>query len=143
MSFSELAEAFLKELKSQKYMESTLTVYCRSYNRIHVYFRQHSTAAYTHESGKMFLSFSSICRSIFTAYACTVRRLDDCMVGNTYRCHHGVCRGQAASAFLDVLARFVQDYAEAGNKPATLLTKESTYVLFLSLREKAGCSSFS
>lgn len=141
--FSELAETVLSQLKSQKYMESTLTVYRRIYNRIHVFLKQHGTDVYTHESGKMFLSALSVCRSTFTAYACAVRRLDDCMDGKPYRCHRGVYQGQAPLVFSDVLARYIQDCVEAGNKPATLLAKERTCILLLNLLEEAGCSGFS
>ena len=63
--FPDLAEAVFNQLKSQKYMESTLTVYRRTYNRIYVFLKQHGTDVYTHESGKMFLSALSVCKSTF------------------------------------------------------------------------------
>lgn len=141
--FSELAEAVLNQLKSRKYMESTLTVYRRIYNRIHVFLKQHGNDVYTHESGEKFLSALNVGGSTLASYACAVRRLDDCMDGKSYRCHHGVYQEKVPSSFSNVLTRYIQDCAEAGNKPATLLAKERTCVLFLNLLEKAGCSDFS
>ena len=37
IGFDELCEAVLNQLKSQGYMDSTLTVYRRFYNRVHAF----------------------------------------------------------------------------------------------------------
>ncbi|NDO51595.1 hypothetical protein FMM75_20190 [Lachnospiraceae bacterium MD335] len=37
LPFDELMKAVLEQLKSQKYMDSTLTVYRRTYKRIHIF----------------------------------------------------------------------------------------------------------
>ena len=52
LPFDELMKAVLEQLKSQKYMDSTLTVYRRTYNRIHIFLNHHGTDIYTHELGK-------------------------------------------------------------------------------------------
>lgn len=37
LPFDKLMKAVLEQLKSQKYMDSTLNVYRRTYNRIHIF----------------------------------------------------------------------------------------------------------
>ena len=54
LPFDELMKAVLEQLKSQKYMDSTLTVYRRTYKRIHIFLNHHGTDIYTHELGKAF-----------------------------------------------------------------------------------------
>lgn len=54
LPFDELMKAVLEQLKSQKYMDSTLIVYRRTYNRIHIFLNHHGTDVYTHELGKSF-----------------------------------------------------------------------------------------
>ena len=44
--FMELMESVLNLLKSKKYMDSTLTVYKQTYNRIHIFLKQHDTDIY-------------------------------------------------------------------------------------------------
>ena len=51
LPFDELMKAVLEQLKSQKYMDSTLTVYRRTYKRIHIFLNHHGTDIYTHELG--------------------------------------------------------------------------------------------
>ena len=52
LPFDELMKAVLEQLKSQKYMDSTLTLYRRTYNRIHIFLNHHGTDIYTHESAR-------------------------------------------------------------------------------------------
>ena len=141
--FSELMETVLSQLKSQKYTESTLTVYRRTYNRVHVFLNQHGTDTYTHELGGKFLSDSNVCRSTLVAYACAVRRLDDCLDGKPYRCHHGAPQRQAPPAFSGVLAGYLRKCKDIGNSPSTIAAKERAWVSFLVFLEKAGCSDLS
>ena len=77
LPFDELMKAVLEQLKSQKYMDSTLTVYRRTY-------------IYTHELGKAFLADSNVSKTTFVAYSCAVRRLDNYIDRKPYRCHHGI-----------------------------------------------------
>ena len=60
LPFDELMKAVLEQLKSQKYMDSTLTVYRRTCNRIHIFLNHHGTDIYTHELGKAFLADSNV-----------------------------------------------------------------------------------
>ena len=77
LPFDELMKAVLEQLKSQKYMDSTLTVYRRTYKRIHIFLNHHGTDIYTHELGKAFLADSNVSKPTFVAYSCAVRRLDN------------------------------------------------------------------
>lgn len=141
LTFEELMKAVLKQLKSQKYMDSTLTVYRRIYNHIHIFLNHHGTDVYTHELGKAFLTDSNVSKSTLVAYACAVRRLDDYIDEKPYRCHHGDYSGQIP--FADTLTGYLQECIDNGNKPATICSKERTCISFLSFVENAGCSDLS
>ena len=140
LPFDELMKAVLEQLKSQKYMDSTLTVYRRTYNRIHIFLNHHGTDIYTHELGKAFLADSNVSKSTFVAYACAVRRLDDYIDGKPYRCHHGDYNEQIPLEFAGTLSGYLQECIDNGNKPATICSKERTCISFLSFVENAGCS---
>lgn len=143
LPFDELMKAVLEQLKSQKYMDSTLTVYRRTYNRIHVFLNRHGTDVYTHELGKAFLADSNVSKRSFVAYACAVRRLDDFIDEKPYRCHHGDYNVQIPLAFADTLTGYLQECIDNGNKPATICSKERTCISFLNFVENAGCSDLS
>ena len=143
LPFDELMKAVLEQLKSQKYMDSTLTVYRRTYNRIHIFLNNHATDIYTHELGNTFLAASNVSKSTLTAYACAVRRLDDYIEGKPYRCHHGDYNEQVPLIFEDTLIGYLQECIDNGNKPATICAKERTCISFLSFVENAGCSALS
>lgn len=143
LPFDELIKAVLEQLKSQKYMDSTLVVYQRFYNRIHVFLNQHGTEIYTHELGKSFLNCVKVSKATFVAYACAVRRLDDYIDGKPYRCHHGNYYEKAPAIFSDILADYLYACKDKGNRPATLCSKERTCISFLKYIEMAGCSDIS
>lgn len=143
LPFDELMKAVLEQLKSQKYMDSTLTVYQRTYNRIHIFLNHHDTDIYTPELGKAFLANSDVSKSTLVAYACAVRRLDDYIDGKPYRCHHGDYHEQVPLAFENTLNGFLQECMAKGNKPTTICLKERTCISFLNFVENAGCFDFS
>lgn len=143
LPFDELMKAVLEQLKSQKYMDSTLTVYRRTYKRIHIFLNDHDTDVYTHESGQAFLADSNVSKPTFVAYACAVRRLDDYIDGKPYRCHHGDYNEQIPLVFADTLTGYLQECIDNGNKPATICSKERTCISFLCFVENAGCSDLS
>ncbi len=143
LPFDELMKAVLEQLKSQKYMDSTLTVYRRTYNRIHIFLNHYGTDVYTHELGKAFLADSNVSKPTLVAYACAVRRLNDYIDGKPYRCHHGDYNEQVPLVFADTLTGYLQECIDNGNKPATICSKERTCISFLSFVENAGCSDLS
>ena len=143
LPFDELMKAVLEQLKSQKYMDSTLTVYRRTYNRIHIFLNHYGTDVYTHELGKAFLADSNVNKPTLVAYACAVRRLNDYIDGKPYRCHHGDYNEQVPLVFADTLTGYLQECIDNGNKPATICSKERTCISFLSFVENAGCSDLS
>lgn len=77
ISFCELQEQVLGQLRAQRYMDSTLEIYLRTYNRIHVFLNLNGADVYTHEFGKKFLDSVDVCKSTLSGYKCAVRRLDD------------------------------------------------------------------
>ena len=143
LPFDELMKAVLEQLESQKYMDSTLTVYRRTYNRIHIFLNHHGTDIYTHELGKAFLADSNVSKLTFASYACAVRRLDDYIDGKPYRCHHGNYNEQIPWVFADTLTGYLQECINNGNKPATVCSKERTCISFLNFVENAGCFDLS
>ena len=143
LPFDELMKAVLEQLESQKYMDSTLTVYRRTYNRIHIFLNHHGTDIYTHELGKAFLADSNVSKLTFASYACAVRRLDDYIDGKPYRCHHGNYIEQIPWVFADTLTGYLQECINNGNKPATICSKERTCISFLNFVENAGCFDLS
>ena len=75
--FKELMEEVLNLLKSKGYMESTLTIYRRTYTRIQVFLSQCGTDVYKPELGERFLAGTNVKKTTFVAYACAIRRLND------------------------------------------------------------------
>ncbi len=141
--FTELANSVLNQLKSQKYMDSTLVIYRRIYNRIHVFLDKHGTDVYTHEFGKAFVESTNVCESTLTAYACAVRRLDDYIDGKPYRCHHDNPKRTVLEAYSDILSEYLAECELGGNKPATLHAKERSCIAFLNRVALEGCGDLS
>ena len=141
--FMELMESVLNLLKSKKYMDSTLTVYKQTYNRIHIFLKQHDTDIYTHELGEKFLTSQEVSKRTLVAYSCAVRRLDDYIDKKSYRSHHGNAKDEVPAVFSTVLSEYLQKCESDGNKPATILFKEKTCVIFLKYLEKDGLADLS
>lgn len=121
-------------------MDSTLIVYQRIYNRIHLFLKQHGTDVYTHELGKEFLDDSNVRKSTLVAYTYAIQRLDDYIDGRPYRCHHGTGRNEAPVVFSNVLTKYFQECEGDGNNSATILAEERTCVSFLNFLEREGIS---
>lgn len=143
LPFDELEANVLAMLKGQGYMDSTLTVYRRIYNMVHVFINQHGTDFYSSEAGKQFLDSRLVSKSTLIAYACAIRRLDDFIHGNPYRCHHGNPSETVSEVFSDILTGFLEDCKNNGNKSATVLTKKRACIMFLNYLEKEDCSDLS
>ena len=77
LNFHKLSDCVINQLKRQNYMDSTLMIYRRIYNRIYSLMKKLGTETYTPEIGRQFLDSVNVCRSTFSAYTCAVRRLND------------------------------------------------------------------
>lgn len=141
--FNELMQQVLEQLKNQGYMDSTLDVYRRIYNRIHVFINQQGTDIYTIEAGDKFLHSTSVCEHTLTAYACAIRRLNDYIEGNPYRCHHGNPSEEVAETYAIALYEYLDECEKSGNATATIYAKERACVSFLNYVEQAGCLKLS
>ncbi len=141
--FNELTESVLDQLKNKGYMESTLTVYRRTYNRVQAFISQSGEKIYTPDIGRDFLASVNVKKSTFVAYACTIRRLNDFINRKPFRSHHGCSHVQVPSEFADVMYKFLQECKDKGNKPTTLKSKEITCGLFLDFIKQAGCTDIS
>ena len=141
--FEELANNVLNQLKSQKYMDSTLVIYRRIYSRIHAFLNEHGTDVYTHEFGKSFVESTNVCKSTLATYACAVRRLDDCIDGKPYRCHHENSKYTVPKEYSDILSEYLIECEAGGNKPATIHAKERACSVFLNRIALEGCYTIS
>ena len=143
VSFNELMDGVLDQLRTNGYMESTLTIYRRTYSRIRVFINRFDTDFYTPEIGAKFLADTKVKKSTASAYACAIRRLNDFIESKPFRSHHDCPHVQAPPAFTSILEEFLQECIDSGNKPATLQFKERTCGLFLDSLKKGGCTDLS
>ena len=143
VSFNELMDGVLDQLRTNGYMESTLTIYRRTYSRIRVFINRFDTDFYTPEIGAKFLAYTKVKKSTASAYACAIRRLNDFIESKPFRSHHDCPHVQAPPEFTSILEEFLQECIDSGNKPATLQFKERTCGLFLDSLKKGGCTDLS
>lgn len=141
--FDELCEQVLEQLKIHGYMESTLTVYRRFYNRIHEFINESGTDIYTEEVGKEFLTGIHVGESTIKAYACAVRRLDDFINERPYRCHHGIPSVEVSEIYVEVLDSYLEECRASGNKTSTINAKRNVCAEFLNYMEQSGCQVLS
>ena len=141
--FDELSEQVLDQLRNQGYMESTLTIYRRFYNRVHAFINTHGTDTYTEEAGRQFLDGVHESKSTLPSYVCAVRRLDDFINGKPYRCHHGNPSKEVHESYADILDAYLKECRECGNKLCTIDIKRKVCTEFLNYIEQSGCSTLS
>ena len=67
LNFHKLSDCVINQLKRQNYMDSTLMIYRRIYNRIYSLMKKLGTETYTPEIGRQFLDSVNVCRSTFSA----------------------------------------------------------------------------
>ena len=65
LNFHKLSDCVINQLKKQNYMDSTLMVYRRIYNRIYSLMKKLGIETYTPEIGRQFLDSVNVCRSTF------------------------------------------------------------------------------
>ena len=70
LNFHKLSDCVINQLKKQNYMDSTLMVYRRIYNRIYSLMKKLGIETYTPEIGRQFLDSVNVCRSPFSEYTC-------------------------------------------------------------------------
>ncbi len=143
VSFNELMDGVLDQLRTNGYMESTLTIYRRTYSRIRVFINRFDTDFYTPEIGAKFLADTKVKKSTASAYACAIRRLNDFIESKPFRSHHDCPHVQAPPEFTSILEEFLQECIDSGNKPTTLQFKQRTCGLFLDSLKKGGCTDLS
>lgn len=144
ISFDELSNEVIKQLKEQHYMDSTLKTYERTYRRIKGYMERQGVFEYSPEIGQAFLTMQEVGHSALCAYKCAVRRLNDCYNGKEYRCHHdnnttkGIC-----PEYQEVLSDYLAECIKKGNKPNTISQKRSSCEVFLNFLAKNDCKDIS
>lgn len=143
LPFHGLMEQVLIQLKDQGYMDSTITVYRRFYNRVNSYLNQLNTDIYTKAIGDSFLSILNVSDTTFVSYKCAIRRLNDYLDGLPYRCHHGNPCDCVVDIYASVLDEYLKYCKGINNKPATIHAKEKSCVIFLNCLESHGCSTLS
>jgi len=141
--FDQLEEAVLCQLKEHGYMDSTLTIYRRTFNRIHRFLSDSGKENYLPETGKEFLKSVHVQATTYAEYACAVRRLDDYIRGKPYRCHHAGEALQVPECYSRILDGYVSKCKEIGNRPWTVKAKEVTASRFLIFLWENKCRSLS
>ena len=140
LNFHKLSDCVINQLKKQNYMDSTLMVYRRIYNRIYSLMKKLGIETYTPEIGRQFLDSVNVCRSTFSAYTCAVRRLNDYIDDIPYRCHHGNQLEKVPEDFSNILNEYLNECSNTGNKSPTILAKKKTCVRFLNYIKQIGCN---
>lgn len=143
LPFHELMEQVLIQLKNQGYMDSTITVYRRFYNRVNSYLNQMNADIYTKAIGNSFLNTLNVSDTTFVSYKCAIRRLNDYLDGLPYRCHHGNHSDCVVDIYAPVLDEYLEYCKGINNKQATIYAKEKSCVIFLNCLESHGCSTLS
>ena len=138
LSFEELTSGVLDQLKSQGYMDSTLTVYRRTFNRIYSFMKSADTTTYTEQIGEDFLQNTNVCESTMVAYRCAVRRLNDFIGGKPYICHILSEDDPIPEAFKIMVGDFIKACKDSGNMPLTIKAKRRTCIRFLRFIEENG-----
>ena len=122
--FSELSERVIEQLREQGYKDSTLEIYRRVFNRIHVFTNQLGTDTYSSEAGKLFLKSINVCSDTFVTYKCIVRRLDDYIDDKPYRYHHAEPSTEVVRTYSKILDEYLKDCLGNGNSLYTINTKK-------------------
>ncbi len=143
LCFNKLCELVLAQLKDNGYMDSTLTIYRRFYNRVQVFINNQGSDVYTSEVGQKFLSGLHVSTLTMSTYVCAIRRLDDFVNGTPYRCHHGNPSVSVPEIYADTLNKYLEECKNVGNKQFTIDAKKKSCVEFLNYIECAGCLKLS
>lgn len=143
LPFQDLMEQVLIQLKDQGYMDSTIAVYRRFYNRINSYLNQMNIDIYTETIGDSFLSTINVSDTTFVSYKCAIRRLNDYLDGLPYRCHHSNHCDCVVDIYAPILDEYLNYCKDINNKSATIHAKERSCVIFLNCLESYGCSTLS
>lgn len=138
LTFEELSEGVLNQLRDQKYMESTLTVYRRTFNRIHAFMSRLGTDVYTKDIGEQYLEDCKVSSSTMSAYRCAVRRLNDFIEGLPYICHRTSGEVDVPDAFSEFLEIYLTKCKDNGNKQWTIDAKKRSCTQFLNSLDAAG-----
>lgn len=136
--FYELINIVIEQLEEQHYMESTLIVYKRTYRRIREYMDQQGFKEYSPEIGQAFLDLQEVQPSTFSAYSCSVRRLNDCYGGKEYRCHHDNSSEEICLEYRDLLSNYINACIENGNKSGTIVHKQAACKPFFNFLSRNG-----
>lgn len=139
--FNELCEGVLNQLKGRGYMDSTLTMYRRFYNRVHAFINERGPDVYTEEVGREFLNNLHVSDKTLPSYKCAIRRLDDFINNRSYQCHHGNTSESVPEIYKEILNAYLEQCRNLGNKPYTISFKENACVKFLNYINQEGCSN--
>lgn len=138
-----VTESILRQLQEQNYKETSLANYRRFYDRLYAFMSQNGIEVYNEEVGQIFFDYISAGKSTSKFYAVAVRRLNDFINGEPYRCHHKVAVDDIPATFIEVVNAYLNECEKSGNKPVTIMQKKKSCGLFLQEIEKMGCTDLS
>ena len=136
-------ESVLRQLREQNYKETSIANYRRFYDRLYDFMSQNSIEFYTEEVGQRFFDSIDVGESTYSFYAVAVRRINDFINGEPYRCHHQVADVEIPAAFTEAVNAFLTECERSGNKSVTIKQKKKSCGLFLQEIEKLGCTDLS
>ena len=142
-AISNVTENILKQLREQNYKETSLANYQRIYTRLYTFMSQNSIEVYNETVGQAFLDSISVGESASKFYAVAVRRINDFLNGEPYRCHHKESTIEVPSVFTEIVSDFLAECEKSGNKPVTIAQKKKSCELFLQEIEQMGCTDLS
>lgn len=140
--FFKLTEAVIAELKSMEYMDSSLTNYRRLYARLGSFMEDHSVKEYSQDVGKAFVAeYYPLDTNRRRAVLLMIRRLDDYLNNNLYRCHRAMNTPDVPPAFTGELNDYLKYCSSIGNKPRTIDAKKYFCLIFLHFLSDLGCNN--
>lgn len=147
LSFGDLLDRLLDDLKEKSYTQMTLANYRRTLRQIELFMVERGTDVYTPEIGLQYFEAyiaekelgTSWKKAMFTA----IRRLNDVYSGNEYRVQQQQEISLLPDTFEHVLSSYATECAQNGNKDNTIQAKKRFVRSFLRGCIVFGCPNIS
>lgn len=134
----DLIDGVIMQLKEKNYMDSTLSVYKRTYHKVREFMLLNEHRIYTSDIGRAFLNEQNVANSTMSAYKCAIRRLNDYCNGKEFRSHHENKTVNICNDYRQLLEDYLNDCIKKGNKPGTIIHKRFACIHFLNFLSANG-----
>ncbi len=140
LNLSELENRVFTQLRLEHYKDSTTNNYRKFYDQIEKYMRMQGISEYSEKVGESFMRTKHAPSSSLRVYTCMLRRLNDCLNGNPYRCRRAESTQVICEAYKEILEGYLLSCEQNGNKSLTLHDKRQVCIRFLNHVEQAKCN---